>query len=345
MDGLEHHYQDMLDIEFTIEKGILYILQVRSGKRTAEAAVRLAVMMADEGLIDRATAVTRVEPASLEQLHRPRIDASKVADPVLSGVAASPGAASGAVVFTADEAVRMAKEGNDCILVRPETTPDDIHGMAAAVGILTSQGGKTSHAAVVARGMGKPAVTGAANLIVDLGAKIAHIDDLDVHPGDRVTIDGTSGGVWVEEVELIEPEKLPDLERLLTWADEIRTLGVRANADLPADAAEARRRGAAGIGLARTEHMFMGERLEVVQRVILSHSYDERTQALEKLESLQVSDFEGLLVTSRVCSRRWTGYLSWFGCSTRPSTSSCLPGWSWKQKPCVGSERDARSTI
>ena len=295
MDGLERHYSDMLDIEFTIEKGILYILQTRAGKRTAEAAVRLAVKMVDEGLIDKSTAVTRVEPDSLEQLHRPRIDPESVQPPVLRGVAASPGAARGVVVFDAESAVEMRKQGLDCILVRPETTPDDIHGMAAAVGILTSQGGKTSHAAVVARGMGKPAVTGAAGLIVDLGSQMAHVGELDLHPGDAVTIDGTSGGLWLGEVELIEPEKLPDLEQLLEWADEIRTLGVRANADMPADAAEARRRGAAGIGLARTEHMFMGERIEVVQRIILANSYDNRTEALEHLERLQVEDFEGIL--------------------------------------------------
>lgn len=295
MTDLETHYRDMLDIEFTIERNELYILQVRTGKRTAEAAVRLAVAMERDGLIDRATAVTRVEPASLEQLHRPWIDPDTTAKPVVTGVAASPGAAAGVVVFTADDAVAKAREGVDCILVRPETTPDDIHGMAAALGILTSQGGKTSHAAVVARGMGKPAVTGAAGLVVDAGAGIAHAGDVDLHRGDRVTIDGTSGAVYTEEIELVEPKQLPDLETLLEWADEIRTLGVRANADTAADAREARARGAAGIGLARTEHMFLGERLDIVQRIILARDDEERSEALARLERQQVDDFEGLL--------------------------------------------------
>jgi pyruvate,orthophosphate dikinase len=293
MDGLEKHYKDMLDIEFTIEKAVLYILQVRAGKRTAEAAVRLAVTMANEGLIDKATAVTRVDPASLEQLHRPRIDPKSVPEPILIGVAASPGAASGVVVFDSDSAVEMAKAGNDSILVRPSTTPDDIHGMVAAVGILTSQGGKTSHAAVVARGMGTPAVTGAAKLVVDVAEGLARIGDISISAGDFVTIDGTSGAVYAEPIELIPPEKLPDLDLLLEWADDIRTLGVRANADTPEDAVEARNRGASGIGLARTEHMFMGERIQVVQQIILSE--EGRAEALQELELLQVGDFEGIL--------------------------------------------------
>lgn len=296
MDQLESHYRDMLDIEFTIERGDLYILQVRAGKRTAEAAVRMAVAMTNEGLIDKATAVTRVEPASLEQLHRPRIAPDTETRPIVTGVAASPGAAGGKVVFDSDTAVEKAKAGEDVILVRPETTPDDIHGMAAAVGILTSHGGKTSHAAVVARGMGTPAVTGAAEMRVDVESGVAVVGETDIHEGDLITVDGTSGAVYVEPVELIAPEKLPELEQLLAWADEIRTLGVRANADTPEDAALARSRGAGGIGLARTEHMFLGERLEVVQQIILAHSDHERTTALEELERLQVADFEGLLL-------------------------------------------------
>ncbi len=293
MSGLEKHYKDMLDIEFTVERGVLHILQVRSGKRTAEAAVRLAVTMANEGLIDRATAVTRVEPSSLEQLHRPRLDPDSDVQPILTGVAASPGAATGVVVFDADAAVEMAKAGKDSILVRPSTAPDDIHGMAAAAGILTSHGGKTSHAAVVARGMGKPAVTGAANLIVDVAAGLAQVGEIDISGGDFITIDGTTGAVYTDRVELIAPEKLPDLSLLLEWADQIRTMGVRANADTPDDAAEARKRGASGIGLARTEHMFMGERIEVVQKIILSE--EDRAEALEELERLQIGDFEGIL--------------------------------------------------
>lgn len=296
MGQLERHYRDMLDIEFTIERGSLYILQVRAGKRTAEAAVRMAVAMAEEGLIDQATAVTRVEPASLEQLHRPRVAPDIETQPIVTGVAASPGAAGGKVVFESDVAVERAKAGEDVILLRPETTPDDIHGMAAAVGILTSQGGKTSHAAVVARGMGKPAVTGAAEMRVDVAAGVAVVGETDIHEGDLITIDGTTGAVYVDPVELIAPEKLPELEQILTWADEIRTLGVMANADTPEDASTARSRGAGGIGLARTEHMFLGERLTVVQQIILAHSDDERTEALEELERLQVADFEGLLL-------------------------------------------------
>ena len=295
MDGLERHYRDMMDIEFTIEHDTLYILQARVGKRTAEAAVRLAATMVSEGLIDEKVAVQRVDPAALEQLHRPKIDVEHAPDPVLDGVAASPGAASGKVVFTADRAVELEKAGETVILVRPETTPDDIHGMAAAAGILTSQGGKTSHAAVVARGMGKPAVTGAAALLVDPEALIAHAPDHDFNEGDVITIDGTTGAVYAGATPLIEPESLPELTKVLDWADEIRTMGVRANADTADDAAAARDLGAEGIGLARTEHMFMGERLEVVQSIILATSREARTSALEELERLQVGDFEGLL--------------------------------------------------
>jgi pyruvate, orthophosphate dikinase len=295
MDRLERHYRDMLDIEFTIERDTLYILQTRVGKRTAEAAVRIAVTMAKEGLIDRNVAIKRVPPAALEQLHRPKIDPDRAPDPVVSGVAASPGAAAGKVVFSADRCVIVAGEGEDVILVRPETTPDDIHGMAAALGILTSQGGKTSHAAVVARGMGKPAVTGAADLVVDVDAGIAHVQDHDIHEGDSITIDGTTGAVYIGEVDLIPPEALDELEELLGWADEVRTLGVRANADTSEDAAEARARGAEGIGLARTEHMFLGERLEVVQDIILAKDDEQRERALASLEKMQIDDFEGLL--------------------------------------------------
>jgi pyruvate,orthophosphate dikinase len=296
MGGLESHYGDMCDIEFTIERDILYMLQTRAGKRTAAAAVKMAVAMVGEGLIDRETAVSRVEPASLEQLHRPRLaDRAKGSPPLVVGVAASPGAANGIVVFTADDAVSESRNGVDVILVRPETTPDDIHGMAAAVGILTSQGGKTSHAAVVARGMGKPAVTGAAKLQVDPGAGIASTGTTDIRRGDVLTIDGTSGTVYVGEVELVPPEVPPELQQLLKWADEFRRLGVRANADLEVDATLARERGAEGIGLARTEHMFMGERLSIVQRVILSTDPGERSQALADLERQQIGDFESLL--------------------------------------------------
>jgi pyruvate, orthophosphate dikinase len=296
MDGLEHHYRDMCDIEFTIERDVLYILQTRAGKRTAAAAVKMAVAMVGEGLIDRSTAVTRVEPASLEQLHRPRlVDRVDQSALLVVGVAASPGAATGVVVFSSEEAVEQARSGIEVILVRPETTPDDIHGMAAAVGILTSHGGKTSHAAVVARGMGKAAVTGAAKLLVDTGAGIASAGNAEVRRGDVITLDGTSGVVYQGEIELVPPEVPPELDELLEWADALRSLGVRANADTAQDAALARRRGAEGIGLARTEHMFLGERLSIVQRVILSTDPTERDAALADLERQQVGDFESLL--------------------------------------------------
>ena len=295
MDHLEAHYRDMMDIEFTIEKGVLYILQARVGKRSAEAAVRIAVTMAGEGTISREEAVLRVDPDSLEQLHRPRISPDNRGTPLVTGVAASPGAAAGVVVFESDEAVTRAKAGDAVILVRPETTPDDIHGMAAAMGILTSQGGKTSHAAVVARGMGKPAVTGAARLQVDVSARVATVGGREISAGDHLTIDGTSGSVYMGPMELVSPEPLPELADLLAWADNIRRLEVRANADTPEDAAEARARGAVGIGLARTEHMFMGERLKVVQRIILATTPKQRRKALRELEVLQVGDFEGIL--------------------------------------------------
>jgi pyruvate,orthophosphate dikinase len=295
MNDLEQHYKDMCDIEFTIEKNVLYVLQTRAGKRTAAAAVRIAVALEADGTIDRDTALTRVEPASLEQLHRPHISPNVTTEVIAEGVPASPGAALGKAVFDADTAVEMAKAGERTILIRPETTPDDIHGMAAAMGILTSHGGKTSHAAVVARGMGKPAVTGASGLVVDVAKGIAHAGDVDIEFGDLVTIDGTAGQVYPGAVELVAPEELPELTKLLEWADQRRTMGVRANADIAEDAALARLRGAEGIGLARTEHMFMGERLEVVQKIILSQSREERHEAIMDLERLQISDFEGLL--------------------------------------------------
>jgi pyruvate,orthophosphate dikinase len=296
MNGLEHHYRDMCDIEFTIERDVLYMLQTRAGKRTAAAAVKMAVAMVEEGLIDRATAVTRVAPASLEQLHRPRIaDHVKRSTAAVTGIAASPGAAAGKAVFTADDAVAHARTGETVILVRPETTPNDIHGMVAAAGILTSQGGKTSHAAVVARGMGKPAVTGAAGLVVDVEAGIARAGGKEIRAGDVLTIDGSTGTVFIGNVDVVAPESPPELQQLLEWADEIRVLAVWANADTPADAAISRKYGAEGIGLARTEHMFLGERLQIVQRIILSDSEEERNVALAELEQAQVGDFEGLL--------------------------------------------------
>ena len=295
MSRLEKATRDMADIEFTIERNKLWILQTRSGKRTAAAAVRIATDMVDEGLISSEEAVLRVDPAQLEQLERPRLAARLDVDPVVTGIGASPGAAQGIVTFDADRAVALAADGKDVVLVSAETTPDDIHGMHAARGILTSQGGKTSHAAVVARGMGKPAVTGAAGLVVDEETATGHIGDLVLREGDPITIDGTTGSVYLGMLALIEPQATPELETLLTWADDIRQIGVRANADTAADAAKARAAGAEGIGLARTEHMFMGERLDIVQRVILADDDRERRRALRDLSASQVEDFEALL--------------------------------------------------
>lgn len=293
MNQLEAHTGDMADIEFTVERGRLWILQTRSGKRTAAAAVKIAVDMADEGLIDRATAVLRVDPAQLEQLERPRIDGAHPA--LTTGVAASPGAACGSAIFDSNRAVAARQAGKVVVLVRPETTPDDIHGMDAADGILTSQGGKTSHAAVVARGMGKPAVTGAVALVVDLAARTATVGSTVFAEGDAITIDGTNGNVYLGSLPLVEPHPTPELTHLLDWADEIRTMGVRANADTPQDARKARENGAEGIGLARTEHMFMGERLEIVREIILTDDDAARERALRQLERLQTKDFEGIL--------------------------------------------------
>ena len=295
MERLEKATRDMADIEFTIERQKLWILQTRAGKRTAAAAVRIATDMVDEGLISSEEAVLRVDPAQLEQLERPRLADKLDVDAVVTGIGASPGAAQGIVTYDADRAVALAAEGKDVILVSPETTPDDIHGMHAARGILTSQGGKTSHAAVVARGMGKPAVTGAAGLVVDEETSTGHVGDLVIREGDPITIDGTSGSVYLGLLDLIEPQPTPELERLLAWADEIRQIGVRANADTSEDAAKARAAGAEGIGLARTEHMFMGERLDIVQRVILADDDRERRRALRDLSNSQVEDFEALL--------------------------------------------------
>ena len=295
MGRLEKATRDMADIEFTIERNKLWILQTRSGKRTAAAAVRIATDMVDEGLISSEEAVLRVDPAQLEQLERPRLAAKLDAQPVATGIGASPGAAQGIVTYDADRAVTLAAEGKDVVLVSAETTPDDIHGMHAARGILTSQGGKTSHAAVVARGMGKPAVTGAAALVVDEETATGHIGDLVIREGDPITIDGTTGSVYLGMLDLIEPQATPELERLLAWADDIRQIGVRANADTAADATKARAAGAEGIGLARTEHMFMGERLNIVQRVILADDDRERRRALRDLSASQIEDFEALL--------------------------------------------------
>ncbi len=295
MDTLENHYRDMCDIEFTIEQGRLFLLQTRVGKRTAAAALRMAVDMESEGLIDRREAVLRVQPAQLDQLLHPQFDPTAEFEPLAKGLNASPGAAVGKVVFTADDAEARHQAGDRVILVRPETSPDDLHGMIAAEGILTSRGGLVSPAAVVARGMGTPAVCGASALDIDVEGKAFSVGGTTVHEGEIISINGTTGEIVLGEVHVITPEPTGPFDTILGWADELRTLRVRTNADLPEDAAKARRFGAEGIGLCRTEHMFLGDRLPIVQRFILAVEAREEQVALEELEALQRADFLGIL--------------------------------------------------
>ena len=295
MRRLEEHYKDMQDIEFTVEEGKLYLLQTRGAKRTAAAALKAAVDMVDEGLISREEAVARIDPGQLDQLLHPRIDPDASYDVVATGLNASPGAASGGIVFDADTAEEKGKNGTAVILVRWETTPDDIHGMIAAQGILTAHGGMTSHAAVVARGMGKPCVAGCEGLSLDAKAKTASLNGTKLKEGDVITIDGGTGEVIVGGVALIDPQINEDFETVLGWADDVRRLRVRANADTPEDAAKAREFGAEGIGLCRTEHMFMAEqRLPVVREMIMASDEEERRAALDKLLPHQQTDFEGI---------------------------------------------------
>ncbi len=293
---LEQHYRDMQDIEFTIERGKLYMLQCRSGKRTASAAIRAAVEMVDEGLITKEEAIMRVQPEQLDQLLHSRIDPSAELDPIAKGLPASPGAAVGKIVFTADEAEKRGNDGEKVILVRTETTPDDIHGIVKAQGVLTSRGGMTSHAAVVARGMGKPCVCGCEALRIDYKDQTVGIGDLVLKADDVVTIDGGTGQVMKGEVPMIDPGISDHFQTILEWADEIRVLGVMANADTPEDAAKSREFGADGIGLVRTEHMFMAqERLPRVQEMILAENVEQREAALAKLLPFQQEDFYGIL--------------------------------------------------
>ena len=293
---LEQHYRNMQDIEFTIEQGKLYILQTRNGKRTAQAAIKIAVDMVNEGLFDREEAVLRVDAAHLDNLLHRRIDPRAKLNVMAKGLPASPGAAGGLVVFSSDEAEKLAHDGEKVILVRTETTPDDIHGIVAAQGILTSRGGMTSHAAVVARGMGKPCVCGCDDILIDYEQQVFIAGDLTVKQGDFISLDGGAGHVIMGSVPMIDPELSPELLILLEWADAIRTLGVRANADNPEDATKAREFGAEGIGLVRTEHMFMAQdRLPIVQEMILSGSLEEREVALAKLLPMQEADFYGIL--------------------------------------------------
>jgi pyruvate,orthophosphate dikinase len=295
MRRLEEHYRDMQDIEFTVEDGRLYLLQTRSAKRTAAAALKSAVDMVDEGLISREDAVARIDPGQLDQLLHPMIDPGSAIEVVAQGLNASPGAASGKIVFDADTAAEKAAGGEDVILVRWETTPDDIHGMIAAKGILTAHGGMTSHAAVVARGMGKPCVAGCEALSVDHAAKRASLNGHELGEGDVITIDGGTGRVILGPVDLVPPQINEDFETILGWADDMRRLKVRANADTPEDAAKAREFGAQGIGLCRTEHMFMAEdRLPVVREMIMASGEEERRRALDKLLPHQQADFEGI---------------------------------------------------
>jgi pyruvate,orthophosphate dikinase len=291
---LERHYRDVQDVEFTIEHDRLFLLQTRSAKRTAAAALRAAVAFVEEGLIGPDEAVQRIDPAAIEQLLHPAIDPSVSVDVAGRGLAASPGAACGAVVFDADEVAAAAEHG-DVILVRPETTADDIHGLIGAVGVLTARGGMTSHAAVVARGMGKPCVAGCAALHVDTENRTAELGGHVLLEGDVITIDGTTGRVVVGAVPLVEPAPSVDFEQILDWADAARVLGVRANADTPEDALRARQNGAEGIGLCRTEHMFMADdRLPVVRQMILASTDEERSAALGLLLPMQQRDFEGI---------------------------------------------------
>jgi pyruvate, orthophosphate dikinase len=292
---LESHYRDMQDIEFTVEDGALFILQTRTGKRTAAAALRIAVELVDEGVITREEAVARIDPGQLDQLLHPMIDPKAEIEVAAKGLNASPGAASGAIVLDADTAEARGKAGEDVILVRWETTPDDIHGLIHARGVLTAHGGMTSHAAVVARGMGKPCVAGCEALSIDERTGEVTLGAHTLHAGDTITIDGGTGRVIVGSVPLVPAAIDENFETILGWADGLRRLKVRANADTPEDAAKAREFGAEGIGLCRTEHMFMAEdRLPVVREMILARGEDERRAALDRLLPLQQGDFEGI---------------------------------------------------
>ncbi|MBD3219268.1 MAG: pyruvate, phosphate dikinase [candidate division Zixibacteria bacterium] len=292
---LEKFYKDVQDFEFTIQEGKLYMLQTRAGKRTTPAAVKIAVDMVGEKLIKKEEALMRIMPKDLDQLLHPRIDPKAKYDVVATGLTASPGAACGKVIFTADQAVEANENGEKVILVRTETNPDDIHGMFAAEGILTSRGGMTSHAAVVARGMGKPCVAGCEDVRVYESQRQFSIGTLIVKEGDMITINGTTGEVMLGQIPTIEPELTGEFGEFMKWADEYRSIGVRTNADTPNDAATARKFGAEGIGLCRTEHMFFAEdRLAVVQQMILADTTAERQAALDKLMPFQKSDFVGI---------------------------------------------------
>ncbi len=292
---LENHYRDMLDIEFTIQEGKLYMLQTRVGKRTARAALKIAIDMVNEGLIDKKTAVMRVDPEQLDQLLHPMIDPKAKAKKIAKGLPASPGAAVGKAVFTAADAEKWAQKGEKVILVRLETSPEDIGGMHAAQGILTARGGMTSHAAVVARGMGKPCVAGCGDLNINEKKKFFTVKDIKVKEGDYITIDGSTGDVMLGQVSLVQPQMTGDFATFMQWVDEFRDMGVRTNADTPKDSKVARKFGAEGIGLCRTEHMFFeGERIKAVREMILSDDVEARKKALKKILPMQKKDFRGI---------------------------------------------------
>jgi pyruvate,orthophosphate dikinase len=296
-EKLEYHYKDMQDIEFTIEKGKLYFLQTRTGKRTAQAALKVAVDMEIEEVISVEEALMRIEPKSLDQLLHPTFDSETMekANPIAKGLPASPGAASGKVYFTAEKAVTAAKNGEDVILVRKETSPEDIEGMHAAKGILTSRGGMTSHAAVVARGMGKCCVAGCESIKVNEELKTFSVDGMKFNEGDMISLDGTTGKVYEGKIKTVEPSLSGDFAKLMEWADQTRTLGVRTNADTPKDSNTALKFGAEGIGLCRTEHMFFDEeRVPAVRRMILADTKEEREKALEIILPMQKEDFIGI---------------------------------------------------
>ncbi len=292
---LEEHYRDMQDLEFTVERGKLWMLQTRSGKRTGRAAIRIAVDQANEGVLSREEAVGRVSPDQLEQILHPLIDPDAATTLLATGLPASPGAAVGRVVFDADVAERLTSEGETVILVRHETSPDDFHGMVAAEATVTTRGGVTSHAAVVARGMGKCCVVGCEGVEIDYAAELFRADGVEISSGDWISVDGTTGRIFAGRVPTIEPQLDENFDTLMGWADELRRLVVRANADTPGDAREARRLGAEGIGLCRTEHMFFGsERIAAMREMIMAPNTVVRRDALAQLEPLQAADFEGI---------------------------------------------------
>lgn len=295
-ETLEDHFKDMIDLEFTIENEELFILQARSGKRTGQAAIKIAVDMVDEGLIDKKKALLSINPNSIDQLLHPMIDPKAEKKLIAKGLPASPGAVSGQIVFTAADAVNLSSKGQNVILVRNETSPEDIEGMNSALGFLTARGGMTSHAAVIARGMGKACVAGSSEIVVNEAMRTLHCGtETDLKEGDWITLDGSVGEVYVGKIQTVEPVMSGDFAVIMKWTDDVKKLGVRANADSSHDAEVARKFGAQGIGLCRTEHMFFQEdRIFAVREMILSETKEERVKALSKLEKVQQDDFEGI---------------------------------------------------